>query len=173
MALFEPHIHPDAVPSKEYTMPNDDPKEHPTLEMPKVVVPESGLNAIMSELRAMRAETTGRLDNIEANVEMLVTDQRDTKARLIRVETRMDQYDERGTKHSGGLARITSNDEKQNAAIGQLVADVSELKSTQATQLDILTRLDAVAANPTLRRLAYALATAALTYLTAKGIVSR
>ena len=77
--------------------------------------------------------------------------------------------EERARKHSGGIARVSENDSKQDAAIGVLVTDVANLKETQATQLAILRRLDAVAANPMVRRVAYAVAVAVLGYFAATG----
>jgi hypothetical protein len=65
------------------------------------------------------------------------------------------------------LDTITSSD------VATVKDSVSGLTKTQETQLAILTRLDAVAANPMVRRVAYALGTAILLYLASKGWVTR
>jgi hypothetical protein len=70
------------------------------------------------------------------------------------------------------LTRITHSEGELAEMAGQIIAvkaDVADLKVTQETQLAILKRLDAVAANPMVRRVAYAIGTAVLAFLAAKG----
>lgn len=113
-------------------------------------------------LGEMRTEMRERFED-QANLLM------DVGQRVSSLEAAEARREERARKHSGGIARVSENDSKQDAAIGVLVSDVANLKETQATQLAILKRLDAVAANPMVRRVAYAVGGAVLAYLAAKG----
>lgn len=70
---------------------------------------------------------------------------------------------------SGDVARESQANHDQDAAIANIVTDVAALKETNKTQLAILERLDKVAANPMVRRVAYAVAVAVLGYFAATG----
>lgn len=93
--------------------------------------------------------------------------------RLVRVEIRQRDLEERMTRNSTRVGSESQTNMKQDAAISTLVADVSELKKTQDEQLGILKRLDAVAAHPMVRKVAYAVGLALLSYLATKGWITR
>lgn len=145
---------------------SDGPQNITTKELPAVKVPVDQLTEILTAVRA----TSNKVDAIEHNVEMLLEDSRDTKLRLTRLEGRVDGYEVRAEKHSGGLARASKTDEGHAAAIAHLVGEVSELKASQATQTAILERLDAIAKNPLVKQIATVLATAFLSWAAMKGL---
>lgn len=104
----------------------------PTKQIPKVEVPQNTLDAVLSEVRAMRVETTERFDKIETTVDTLVEDGKVGNQRMTRLEFRMDQFDERGAKHSGGLVRASETDAKHDAAIAMLHTKVDRLNTALA-----------------------------------------
>lgn len=95
----------------------------------------------------------------------------DVGQRVSTLESAESDRQDRARKHSMGINKVSVNDAKQDAAIAKVMTDVADLKETQATQLAILQRLDKVAANPMVRRVAYAVGAAILTYLASKGLV--
>ncbi len=111
--------------------------------------------------------------NLQTDIQLVATDLSVVKERVRIIERRQDESDERGKKHSGGLARGSDVDARHDAAISTLIVDVAHLKETQSTQLAILRRLDAVAANPMVRKVAYAVGGAILSYLALKGYLPR
>lgn len=157
-------------------MPNEKktgPDYRDTQQLPRVEVDESQLGAVLSEVRAMRAEgqeTRATVNSLATNVEVLTKHVDTLTSRVILVERRQDEADGRATHHSGGLVRASETDAKHDAAIATLVTDVAELRKTQVTQLAILTRLDSVAANPMVRRIAYGVGLLVLAWLASHGV---
>jgi hypothetical protein len=120
-------------PPKEAQVSDDykDGASHPTLQMPKVSVPESGLNAILTELRSMRQETTFRLDKIEADVGLVASEMKVVQGRVANLEEARRIDEARARRHSDGVKKVgalSSSDESQNAAIGKLMSDVNDLR---------------------------------------------
>lgn len=100
------------------------------------------------------------------------------RSRVGTLEMWRSDSEERARKHSGGIQKVSVNDASQDAAIASLVVDmavvkpaVEALQVTQTKQLAILEKLDKVAANPMVRRIAYAVGTAVLAWLGAKGLL--
>lgn len=116
------------------------------------------------------ASVDSRLDALETNLDLQGGAVKDVGRRLTTLEERVGKIEDRQDTSSVRARSVTENDSKQDAAIAQLVTDVAELKETQKTQLAILQRLDKVAANPMVRRVAYAIGLAILGYLGARGI---
>lgn len=114
-----------------------------------------------------------KLDVLAENVEILQHDAKDTRLRLGRLERELDEVKERQTNDSMRARSMSSTDEQHAAEIAGLITAVQELQKTQAEQLDLLRRLLAVAGNPMVRRVAYAVGGAVLAYLTAKGGLPR
>jgi len=110
------------------------PAQPQTTQLPKVVVPEGSLNAILSEVRAMRAETTERLANIDTSIEVLHADKQQSNLRLAKIEVRLDTIEDRTTRHSGGLTRVSTNDAGQDAAIASIKATVDKLEANDVAQ---------------------------------------
>lgn len=117
--------------------------------------------------------TNERFDRFENQVDLLVEDGKTTNKRMTTLEVRLDEAEKRAASNSIRAKGASDVDAKHDAAIAKLVVKVTGLEDTQQKQLAILTRLDAVAANPTVRRVAYALGTALLAYLAAKGWIVR
>jgi hypothetical protein len=134
-----------------------------TKQLPKVEVPQSTLDAILTEVRQSRT------DNADKFVEV--------STRLDQMNSRIGELEQRPIVVSGSLRAKVDNESQtnmvQDAAIATLVTDVASLKETQQTQLTILTRLDAVAANPMVRKVAYAIGGAILAWLAGTGRLSR
>jgi hypothetical protein len=140
----------------------DGPQNIPTKQLPRVDVSEDTLNSVLSEVRAARAD-----------IHLVSNDVTIVKDRVRLVEMRLDDHDSRAKRNSERAQGTSKVDMAQDSAIATLLADVSSLKETQATQLAILTKLDAVAANPMVRRVAYAIGAAILAYLASKGWITR
>src|SRR5688572_11391702 len=116
------------------------PEQPKTKELPAVKVPESQLDAILTEVRAMRGENSDRFDRLETTVETLVEDGKTSNMRMTRIEVRMDSYEERGTKYSGGIRQLSDTDSKHDAAIGHLAAKVDDLAAKTDAQTVMLTK---------------------------------
>jgi hypothetical protein len=127
-----------------------------TKQIPKVEVPQNTLDAILSEVRAGREESNQRFDKLETTVDTLLEDGKSANKRMTQIEVRMDMFEDRGTKHSSGVRHLSETD------IAMLHTKVDRLTS-------IAERLDKVAANPMVRRVAYAVGSAILAYLATKG----
>jgi DNA repair ATPase RecN len=140
----------------------DGPQYIATKQIPRVQVPQNTLDAVLTEVRAMRTETSDRFDKLETTVDTLVEDGKIGNQRMTRLEVRMDTYEERSQKHSGGLTRGSEVDAKHDAAIADLHTKVDKLTN-------IAERLEALAGNPMVRKVAYALGGAILAYLASKG----
>lgn len=156
------------------------PEYHDTKQIPRVEVPGNTLDAVLSEVRAMRVEQQETAHTLRADIQLVANDVSLVKQRVSLVERRQDDHEERAKNNSVRARSVTENDSKQDGAIATLVADVSVLKTdvkslreTQGTQLAILERLDKVAANPMVRRVAYAVGSAILVWLTARGWLSK
>lgn len=128
----------------------------------------------------------GRLDQIistlagvNTKVDTVIGGQLEHSAELGSLKQRVAVLEEARKNDSmpAKVVRVTDNDAKQDAAIAQVITDVAAVKAdvatvqaVQAKQLAILERLDKVAANPMVRRVAYAIGAAILAYLGARGI---
>lgn len=118
-------------------------------------------------------DTNARLSGIENTVDTLVEDGKAANQRMTRLELRMDQVDKRASNQSERVRQASDVDLRHDAAIASLVTRSETLEGKVDAQLAILARLDAVAANPMVRRVAYALGAAVLSYLAAKGWLVR
>ena len=114
-----------------------------------------------------------RLDKLEAIIERGFGEQAANHDLLVgevkTVNARVTSLEERVGRTSDRVKGESQTNLDQSRDIAAVITKVEKLETTQAQQLAILTRLDAVAANPTVRKVAYALATALLAYLAAKG----
>lgn len=135
-----------------------------TTSVSKLAAPAT-IDDVMKEVRGVRADLSLVAGDVHA-----------VKDRIRLVEKRLDGHDELAEVAGAKEQRISEKDLAHEAAIGSLVvdvnglkADVASLKETQATQLAILQRLDRFAANPLVRRLAWVVGTAVLSYLASKG----
>jgi hypothetical protein len=148
----------------------DGPAYFATKPIAKVEVSQTELSAVLSELRAMRVEQEeGKLETANNFVAVFT--------KIDQVSTRVGDLEARPPPTNGSLrARVDTESQanlKQDAVIATLVTKVTSLETTQETQLDILKRLDAVAANPMVRKVAWAAAVAFLGWLGATGRLSR
>lgn len=110
-----------------------------------------------------------RLDAIESNQELQGGTVKDLTNRLTIQGERLDRLEERVSINSLLVASVAEVDARHDAAIVKLTADIQALTDSQVLQLDILRRLDAVAANPMVRRIAYAIGGLLLAYLLGRG----
>jgi hypothetical protein len=143
----------------------DGPEYYDTTKIPAVKVPTNTMEAVLYELRAVRGDLA--IIREEAQV---------TNQRLGLVERRLDEVERRAETGSVRAKSMTEDNAKQDAAIAQLSADlavvkqdVHEMKESQGAQLAILERLDKVAANPLVRRIAYGIGTLVLAWLATRG----
>ncbi len=146
------------------------PKQPTTVALEK---PPAWAIAIAEGQAAGFASINEKVDSLATSVEVLQHDAKDTRLRLGRMEREVDEV--KGRQNDGSM-RIKAESKanlEQDAAMAHVIAKVASLEETQTQQLAILKRLDAVAANPMVRRVAYAIGSAILIYLASKGLVSR
>lgn len=125
-----------------------------------------------------RVETGFRSQRVDSS--LLQSDVTVIKDRIATLETRVKHVEERQDRGSDRVRKESDVNLKQDAALAEVLVTqkahgekLAALTVAQDEQLSILKRLDAVAANPLVRRIAYAVATALLTYLAAKGWVTK
>lgn len=146
---------------------NEMPEQPKTKEIPAVTD-----RALLEDLtRSVKEGFT----ELRADIQLVSTDVSIVKDRVRVVEERVRtiEDDRRNDSMPAKVVRVTDNDAKQDAAIALIVTKVDKLEVTQQKQLAILTRLDEVAANPMVRRVAYAVGAALLAYLTARGLLPK
>lgn len=147
-------------------MSDQKPPEKPTVEIQR---PPDWAIALSEKVSIGLDKLEAKVDNLTDSVDVLQHDAKDTRLRLGRMERELDEVKDRQTKNSMRAQQGTDADMAHEAAIAALVVDVAALKETQAKQLAILEHLNRVAANPMVRRVAYAVGSALLAYLAAKG----
>lgn len=142
----------------------------PTTRLPRVEVPQNTLDAVLTEVRAMRAD-----------VHLVANDVTIIKERVRIVEMRVDDIEDRGTKHSGGIAKTSDHNLEQDAAIASVIVRVDNvekkvdtvLEKTDAQTVMLTEAKDAAKklwANPAAKALASALWMALIYWLGSKGI---
>lgn len=126
---------------------------------------------------------TTRLDKQDEVLERVANESIDTNTRLVKVELRLESaerkvgdIEERLGRTSTGVKGLSTSDAEQAAQLAQeraareeLAKKVDGLTATQDMQLAILSRLDRVASNPTVKVIAGMVATALLTWLASHG----
>lgn len=151
----------------------DGPEYISTKQLPRVEVPVSQMDAVLLELRTLREESKAQSQELRADIHLVANDLTIVKDRVRVLERRQDESDDRARNQSERVRGESRTNEDQNGAIAKLVVDVEALAKVQETQLAILTRLDSVAANPMVRRVAYVFGSAVLAYLASKGWIVR
>ncbi len=91
-------------------MSDDGPRYISTKQIPKVEVPGNTLDAVLSEVRAMRGD-----------VEILVEDGRRTNQRLTRLEERFDELDGRVMRASSRVKSVSESDLSQEARLAETI----------------------------------------------------
>lgn len=148
-------------------MSDDMPEQPKTTQL--AAVPEWAIELTRSMKEGFRVTN--------ANIEVVSNDLTVVKDRLVIVERWKGEQDERASRMSTGVRGLSSANLEQDAQLAQeraareaLASKVQELTDSQAVQLAILTRLDKVASNPTVKVLLFLAGTAATGYLATKGI---
>jgi hypothetical protein len=114
---------------------------------------------------------------LRADVALVSNDLGIVKDRVTILESRRNDDDARAARISGGVRNLSTTDAEQSAQLAQeraareaLATKVDELATTNVTQLAILTRLDKVASNPTVKLLMFAIGTIVTGWLAGKGL---
>lgn len=148
----------DFFPKRSFKVGGLPPPQPSTKPLPKVEVPQGQLDAVLLELRIMREEGKAARDELRA------------------LRTEVKEERERNDRHSDGVKQLSHSDNKQDATIGAILVDVEHLKKEQARVINILERievvlekLERVAANPLVRRIAYTIGAGLLAWLAHKG----
>jgi hypothetical protein len=149
------------------------PEEKPTVEMappPAWAIKQTeALHSLGEKLAYGFERVNSDMAVVKNRQEVQAAQMKDLGGEIGRLGERVDKLEGRSETNSTRVKATTEDNIKQDAAIASILIDVAALKETQAAQLAILERLDKIAANPMVRRVAYAVATAALGYLAAKG----
>jgi hypothetical protein len=131
----------------------------------------------MKENKSDPAEPTQHPSTTEGLVRELGTKVLAVGQRVVRIEEDVAEMKGDVSEIKGHLiaAKValrgtSQNDMQQDATIAAIVVDVASLKTTQAEQLGILRRLDKVATNPLVIKVAKAIGYAILLYLAGKGV---
>jgi septal ring factor EnvC (AmiA/AmiB activator) len=144
----------------------DQPAEKPTTQLPAVpawaVELTQSVKSGIAELRADVALVSNDLGVVKDRVAILESFRNDQETRASRTSARVQQSQATDLEQAAQLAQ-------ERAAREELAREVADLTTTQATQLAILTRLDKITSNPTVKVLAGMAATAALTWLATHG----
>lgn len=111
-----------------------------------------------------------RLDSIEANQDLQREAVRAIAARVSDTSERLDRIELRQNNSSIRAAASSEIDIKHDAAIAKLMSEIEALSAAHEKQLAILLKLEKVAENPLVRKLAYAIGMALMAYLASKGI---
>lgn len=155
-----------------------------TKQIPRVEVPQNTLDAVLTEMRAMRVEQrastqelTDKVDALTITVDTLQHDAKDTRLRLGRMERELDEVKDRQTNASVRVKGESEVNLKQDAAIAMVITKVDRLEQKTDAQTAILEKLadgaKQVASNPKVQLLAGILWTALLGYLASKGLVTK
>jgi uncharacterized coiled-coil DUF342 family protein len=166
----------------------DGPVYPPTKQIPKVEVEGNTLAAILTEVRAMRAESGERFDKLEATVDKvettvdtLVDDKREVRLELAGINKRIDRIEERADTSSLRVRGESEVNLKQEAVIAGVITRVGDvekkvdevLTKTDAQTVMLTEAKDAAKklwANPAAKALASALWLAFVYWLGSKGI---
>lgn len=148
-------------------MSDEQPAEKPTVEIAQV--PQWAVNLTIMVKDGLR--------EMGADIKLVSNDLGIVKDRINIIESWKNDQDSRSARTSQRVQQASQSDLEQVAQLAQeraareeLAGKVDALTTTQATQLAILARLDAVAKNPLAKTLAAMLATAAITWLAAHGV---
>lgn len=140
--------------------------DKPTVELPKVPDWAIELVKLTKLVKANTDLIAGDVTGLKADVRALQKWKLETEATTV-TSDRVRALATETTSHADleGLSQLA----QERAAREALSLKVDDLTSTQAVQLSILTRLDKVASNPTVKVLAGMAATAALTWFASHG----
>lgn len=142
-------------------------------------MPESGVLRMSEQptdralLEHLTKVVEGGFAKVHADIELVSNDLGIVKDRVVILEKWKIEADGRTTAHSIKVRSISESDLTQNAELAKERAAREELSKRVDELLSIARELRAIAANPMVRRVAYAAGSAVLFYLASKGLVSR
>lgn len=145
-----------------------------TAEDPRAEMPEQPRTTQLPAVPEWAIEMTRAMKEgfrtTNANIEIVASD-------LSVVKSRVDILETERTKLSGGVRGLSTSNAEQDAQLAMecaareaLAAEVRDIKRTNEAQLAILSRLDKIASNPTVKLILFALGIVATGYLTSKGL---
>ncbi len=148
---------------------------------PRAEAPEQPKTAQLAAVPQWAIELTQAMKSgiaeVRADVALVSNDLGLLKTRVSIMEGLRTEDDMRASKYSGGIKSLSTSNAEQDAQLAQeraaredLAKQVAALATSNATQLAILSRLDKVAANPTVKLILFALGTIATGYLASKGL---
>jgi hypothetical protein len=142
---------------------DDKPPEKPTVEL---AAPPAWAIDLTTNMKAGFAAVNGRLDTMEANLDLQGVTVRDVATRMTAVEQRQNAMDARQSNNSMAVKNESKSNLDQDAAIASIKVAVDDLVTKQDTQMAMLGRIESagkqIIANPTVRKVA-SLAALALT----------
>lgn len=165
----------------------DQPEAKPTLQIPKAEIAEGLLRSVERAVTVGFADVKQRLDSQDTQLEMVMKEGQRTNSRLTLIEGRVEDVESRMSRASTGVRGLSQTDATHDAQLAQersarealaievaaVKADVTAVKTEMSTQTAILTRLDKVASNPTVKVILFALGTIATGYLASRGLVAK
>ena len=116
------------------------------------------------ELKGVDSHLTEEVQKLGRKQERMDQDIRDLKSETNR------RFDTEREESKSTMAAIVKHVDTSAQAFREKAADIDELKAMQVQQMAILARLDKVAANPLVRKVAYGIAMLFLAWLASKGV---
>jgi len=158
-------------------MADDNPEAKVTVQIPQADIMSARLKQLLDSFDSHRSEMQTAFKNLSANVELVSNDIGVVKERITILESWRSDQDVRITRASDGLRQASQADMAQEALLAEertareaLAKQVETLSATNETQLAILSRLDKIASNPTIKIIATVAATALTTWAASKGM---
>jgi hypothetical protein len=150
---------------------NDEPKTGSTQILAAITAIDEKLDRKFDELKtaddALKAADMRLFEEVQRHgrkIERMEQDLRDLKSDTTR------RFDLERQEAKTTMEAIVQHVDRSAAAFQAKAADIDELKSMQVKQTAILERLDRVAANPIVRKVAYGLAMLVLAWLASRGV---
>lgn len=150
----------------------DPPDAKPTKQLP-AMTDRALLEDLAREVRATRSEVT----QSRADIQLVSNDLGILKQRVSIIEGLRTEDALRAAKLSGGVRGLSQSDAGQKLEIASLSVKVDDLAKSQEVltksqdvQLAILTRLDKLASNPSIKIILTVAATAAASWAASKGL---
>ncbi len=152
---------------------------HPTQQIPRVQVSSTQMDELIAISKA-NAETLGIVKigvvDLTTRMDQMEEWRDDVEARLKRNSARATQTSEADLAQDAAIAAAATrqldlerNAESAVARLAKVEGVVARIEAKTDQQTALLERLDKVAANPLVRKIAYGLAMLLLSYLAARG----
>jgi hypothetical protein len=151
-------------------------EKKPTVSLPRSEIDSGLIRNLERAVSGGFEKINARLDAQDAQLEIGVREGQRTNSRLTILEGRLEDVEVRIGRTSTRVKESSSADLEHSAQLAAeiqarqaLAAEVAELAKVNATQMQVLARLDGLFKNPTFKLIAFAIWTTVTGWLTARG----